>query len=56
MLPSDFWAFARESVKSNWDINTFIDNIMLYITNRSLDEILKADLQNLYDYIQGVKI
>lgn len=55
MTPSEFWELARECVKENWSQETFIDNIMVYITDRSLDELLKIDLINLYEYIQGVK-
>lgn len=56
LSPSEFWDFARECVKEGWSEETFIDNIMVYITDRTLDEILRIDLQNLYDYIQGVKV
>ena len=55
MTPSEFWELARECVKENWSQETFIDNIMVYITDMSLDELLKIDLINLYEYIQGVK-
>ena len=56
LSPSEFWDFARECVKEGWSEETFIDNIMVYITDRSLDEVLRIDLQNLYDYIQGVRV
>lgn len=56
MTPSEFWDFARECVKEGWSEETFIDKIMVYITDRTLDEVLRIDLQNLYDYIQGVKV
>lgn len=56
LSPSEFWDFARECVKEGWSEETFIENIMVYITDRSLDEVLRIDLQNLYDYIQGVKV
>ena len=56
MTPSEFWDFARECVKEGWSEETFIDKIMVYITDRTLDEVLKKDLQNLYDYIQGVQV
>lgn len=56
LSPSEFWDFARECVKEGWSEETFIDNIMVYIMDRSLDEVLRVDLQNLYDYIQGVKV
>lgn len=55
LTPSEFWDIARECVKEGWSESTFIDNIMVYITDRSLDELLKIDLINLYEYIQGVK-
>ena len=56
MTPSEFWELARECVKENWSENTFIENISVYITDRTIDELLKIDLINLYKYIQGVKI
>lgn len=56
LSPSEFWDFARECVKEGWSEETFIDNIMVYITDRTLDEVLRVDLQNLYDYIQGVRV
>lgn len=55
LTPSEFWELARECVKEGWSESTFIDKIMVYITDRSLDELLKIDLINLYKYIQGVK-
>ena len=55
MTPSEFWELARECVKENWSVNTFIENISVYITDRTIDELLKIDLINLYKYIQGVK-
>lgn len=56
IAPSDFWEIARECVKENWSEETFIDNISVYITDRTVDEILKEDLRKLYKYIQGVNV
>lgn len=56
MTPSEFWDFARETVKQSWSVDTFIEKIMVYIIDRTLDETLKIDLQNLYDYAIGVQI
>lgn len=56
IAPSDFWEIARECVKEGWSEETFIDNISVYITDRTVDEILKVDLIKLYNYIQGVHI
>lgn len=56
IAPSDFWEMARECVKEGWSEETFIDNISVYITDRSVDEILKVDLRKLYNYIQGVHL
>ena len=54
MSDSEWWDFARECVKENWSYETFEENIMTIITDRQLDEQLKFDLQDLYDYAQGV--
>lgn len=56
IAPSDFWEIARECVKENWSEETFVDNISVYITDRTVDEILKEDLRKLYNYIQGVQV
>lgn len=56
LTPSEFWDLARECVRENWSEERFIDNIMVYITDRTLDETLRKDLENLYDYIQGVNV
>lgn len=56
IAPSDFWEISRECVKENWSEETFIDNISVYITDRTVDEILKEDLRKLYNYIQGVQV
>ena len=56
IAPSDFWEIARECVKENWSEETFIDKISVYITDRTVDEILKEDLRKLYNYIQGVNV
>lgn len=56
IAPSDFWEIARECVKEGWSEETFIDNISVYITDRTVDEILKEDLRKLYNYIQGVQV
>lgn len=47
-----FWNFAREF--KNVDFETWCDNIMVYITDRSLDTKLKKDLRALYNYAKGV--
>ena len=56
MTPSEFWDFARECVQNHYSYKTFEKKIMVYITDRVLDEELKIDLQHLYNYIQGVNI
>ena len=54
MTDSEWWDFARECVKEGWTYETFEENIMTIITDSQLDEELKRDLQDLYDYTQGV--
>ena len=56
MTESEFWDFARECVKNNYDYDTFENKIIQFIYDRTLDESLKVDLENLYRYIQGVNI
>lgn len=56
MTESEFWDFARECVKNHYSFETFVNKIMVYITDRVLDETLKTDLLHLYNYIQGVNI
>lgn len=56
MTESEFWDFARECVKNNYSYETFEQKIMQFIYDRTLDETLKIDLKNLYNYIQGVKV
>ena len=56
MTESEFWDFARECVKNGYSFETFTNKIMQFIYDRTLDETLKIDLQNLYNYIQGVKV
>lgn len=56
MTESEFWDFARECVKNGYSFETFTEKIMQFIYDRTLDETLKIDLQNLYNYIQGVKV
>lgn len=56
MEPSEFWDFARETVKRGWSVDTFIEQIMVYITDRVLDEDLRVDLENLYEYAIGVSV
>lgn len=51
---SYFWDFAREARDEHWDKETFIDNIMVYLHDRVLDEKLRADLEALYSYALGV--
>lgn len=50
-----YWDFAREMVNNNWGVDKFIENIMQFITDKSLDESLKQDLTYLYEYSKGVK-
>lgn len=50
-----YWDFAREMVRNNWGVDQFIENIMQFITDKSLDESLKKDLTYLYEYSKGVK-
>lgn len=50
---SFFWDWEREM--KNEDFETWCDNIMVYITDRSLDANLKKDLKALYNYAKGVK-
>lgn len=52
---SEFWAFARESIVENWSEEQFIENILPYINSSQLDEYIKEDLKNLYEYSKGVK-
>lgn len=54
MDESEFWDFARESVKENWSEEVFEENIMVYIWDSQLDETLKNDIKDLFDYAQGV--
>lgn len=56
MTESEFWDFARECIKNNYDYDTFENKIIQFIFDRKLDEELKNDLHNLYNYIQGVKV
>lgn len=53
MTPSEFWSFVDEAKKQDWGQQRFIDEIKVYITDRELDEILKVDLINLYNYAVG---
>lgn len=53
---SEFWAFARESITENWTEEEFIENILPYINTSQLDDYLKEDLKNLYDYSKGVTL
>ena len=52
---SDFWDLARESVKENWTEETFIDRVFSHIHDRTLDEELRRDLQDLYEYTRGTR-
>lgn len=56
LTQSEFWDFARETVRQGWGFKTFAEQIMVYITDRTMDETLKIDLQNLYEYAVGVKV
>lgn len=49
---SYFWDFAREMKNESFEI--WCDNIMVYITDRTLDTKLKKDLRALYNYAKGV--
>ena len=53
---SSFWDIARDAKRQGWSERTFIDNIMTFITDRSLDESLERDLRNLYEYAKGVRV
>lgn len=55
LVESDFWSVAREAIKERWGIETWIDNLSVFITDRALDEDLRYDLINLYQYALGVK-
>lgn len=52
---SDFWDLARESVKENWTEEKFIDRVFSHISDRTLDEELRRDLQDLYEYTRGTR-
>lgn len=53
---SDFWDLARESVKDNWSQETFIDKVFSHIHDRTLDEELRRDLIELYEYTRGTRV
>ena len=50
---SYFWDWAREM--KNEDFDSWCDKIMVYITDKSLDDTLKKQLKALYYYAKGVK-
>ena len=52
---SDFWELAREVVKEGYSFNQFVDILKGAVNESFVDELLREDLQGLYDYIQGVK-
>lgn len=52
---SDFWEIAREVVKNGYSYSKFEDILVGAVNADFTDELLKEDLQGLYDYIQGVK-
>lgn len=50
---SDFWYIAREVVKNGYSYNRFVDILKGAIEAQFTDELLRENLQGLYDYIQG---
>lgn len=54
-FPSSFWDLARESVKDNWTEEEFLNKVSKMLKSE-VDEGLKKDLQDLYDYTRDVKI
>lgn len=56
MTESDFWDFAREIVKNNDNFEDFSFKIEPYLEEKRLDSNYTFDLQNLFNFIQGVKV
>lgn len=56
MTPSEFWgAFVPEARRKGWNKEKFTEELMVYITDRTLDEELQKDIYDLYDYVmEGV--
>ena len=54
-FPSSFWDIARESVRENWNVQTFIDKVGAML-DKEVDESIKTDLENLYDYTRDTRI
>ena len=52
---SGFWDLARECVKENWTYEKFEDILLANTNVNYVDEVIKEDLQGLYDYIQDIK-
>ena len=53
---SGFWDLARECVKENWTYEKFEDTLLANTNANYVDEVIKEDLQGLYDYIQDIKL
>lgn len=51
MTPSEFWGgFVKEAKERGWDKEEFTKQLMSYITDRTLDEELRKDIEDLYEY------
>lgn len=48
-----FWDWEREH--KNEDFSTWLENIRVYLYDKTLDEKLYNDLLSLYEYAKGVK-
>ena len=48
---SDFWDIARESVAENYSFKQFKEELVSMANSNQVDELLKEDLQGLYNYI-----
>lgn len=48
---SDFWDIARESVAENYSFKQFKEELVSMANSNRVDELLKEDLQGLYNYI-----
>ena len=54
-FPSSFWDLARESVKEGWEQEKFSD-VVGKMLKSEVDEDLKKDLKDLYNYTRDTKI
>lgn len=50
MTPSEFWTFVKVAKEEGWNRETFIDQLLNYITDIP-DEDLRISLGYIYDYI-----